>query len=99
MASGADIDDGKSAMADTNPVLNVFRLAGLLVSLSSASAILGQEILMGIPLRIDEGNAFIVRTPVAHSLKTSTKLGRVRPICLMDVISSYSAHCLVTVPS
>ena len=99
MASGAYIDDGKSAMADTNPVLNVLRLTGSLVSLNAASAILGQKILMDIPFRIYERNAFIVRTPVAHSLKTSTKLGRVRPICLMDVISSYSAHCLVTVPS
>jgi uncharacterized protein YlzI (FlbEa/FlbD family) len=99
MAGEAYIDDGKSAMADTNPVLNVLRLNGSLVSLNAASAILGQEILMDVALRIYEGNAFIVRTSVAHSLKTSTKLGRVRPTRLMDVISSYSAHGLVTVPS
>src|SRR4029453_3445333 len=99
MTSGAYIDDGKSAMADTNPVLNVLRLTGSLVSLSAASAILGQEILMDVPLRIYEGNAFIVRTSVAHSSKTSTKPGRVRLICLRHVISSYSAHCLGTVPS
>src|SRR5262245_30608817 len=98
MTRGAYVDDGKSAMADTNPVLNILRLARSLVSLSTASPIIGQEILMGISLRIYEGNAFIVRTPVAHSSKTSTQLRRVRPMCLKDVISSYSAHCLGTVP-
>src|SRR4029453_16808183 len=99
MTSGAYIDDGKSAMADTNPVLNVLRLNGSLVSLNAASAILGQEILMDVSLRIYEGNAFIVRTSVAHSSKTSTKLSRGRAMCLKDVISSYSTHCLGTVPS
>ena len=98
MTSGAYIDDGKSAMADTNPVLNVLRLTGSLASLNAASAILGQKILMDVLLRIYEGNAFIVRTSVAHSSKTSTKLGRVTLMCLKDVISSYSAHCLGTVP-
>src|SRR5262245_50335177 len=99
MTSGAYIDDGKSAMADTNPVLNVLRLTESLVSLNAAIAVSSQEILMDVPLRIYKGNAFIVRTSVAHSSKTSTKLGRVRRICLKDVISSYSAHCLGTVPS
>src|SRR4029077_524739 len=93
MTSETCIHDRKSAMADTNPVLNVLRLTGSLASLNAAGAILGQEILMGVPLRIYEGNAFIVRTSVAHSSKTSTKLSRVRAICLKDVISSYSTHC------
>src|SRR5262249_44144312 len=99
MTCGAYIDDGKSAMADTNPVLNLPRLNGPLASLNAASAILGQEILMGVPLRIYEGNAFIVRTSVSHSSKTSTKLGRVRLMCLKEVISSYSAHCSASVSS
>src|SRR5262249_16910300 len=93
MTSGAYIDDGKSAMANTNPVLNVLRHTGSLVSLNAASAILGQKILMDVLLQIYERNAFIVRTSVAHSSKTSTELSRVRAMCLKDVISSYSAHC------
>ena len=97
MTRGAYIDDGKSAMADTNPVWNVLRFAGAPASLNAASAIVGQEILMDISLRIDEGNTFIVRTSVAHRSKTSTQLGRIRPMCLKDVISSYSAHCVGTV--
>jgi len=94
VTAGAYVDDGKSAMANTNPVLNVLRLTGSLVSLNAARAILGQKILMDVLLQIYERNAFIVRTSMAHSSKTSTKLSRVRPICLKDVISSYSAHCL-----
>ena len=97
MTRGAYIDDGKSTMADTDPVLNLLRLAGSPVPLSAASSIVGQEILMNIPLRIDEGNALIVRTPVAHRSQTSTQLGRIRPMCLKEVISSYSAHYLGTV--
>jgi hypothetical protein len=96
MTRGACVDDGKSAMADTNPVLNIFRIARSLVSLSAASPIIGQDVLMDIPLRIYEGNAFIIRAPVAHSSKASTQLGRIRPMCLKEVISSYSAHWLST---
>ena len=36
------IDEGKPAMADSYPVLNVLRLAGLLISLNAASTILSQ---------------------------------------------------------
>src|SRR5262245_42294697 len=97
MTGEACIDDGKSAMADTNPVLNVLRLTGSLASLNAASAILGQKILMGVSFRIYEGNAFIVGTSVAHSSKTSTKLTRIGRMCLQNIISSYSAHCLGTV--
>ena len=62
-------------MAETNPVLNSSHLTGSFVSSNVASAILGQEILVDASFRIYEGNTFIVRTSVAHSLKTSTKLG------------------------
>jgi hypothetical protein len=91
VTAGANVDDGKSAMAEGNPVLDVARTAAP-ISLSTNYTILSQQILMCVPFRIYEGNTFIVRTPVTHRSKASKKLDVIILMAFKKVVSSYSAH-------
>ena len=47
---------------------------------------------MDVPVRIYEGDAFVVRTPVAHGVKTSAELGRVGLMGLNDAVAGDSTH-------
>jgi hypothetical protein len=92
MPGRAGVDERESAMADADPVRDGPCLAGSPVSGHTTVAILGQEVLMDVPVRIYEGDAFVVRTPVAHGAKTSMELGRVGLMGLNDAVAGDSTH-------
>jgi hypothetical protein len=92
MTCGGHIDEGKSAVAEANPVLKAGRLTASRRSGKTAISVLGKNVSMEILFRIDQRNSFIVRASVAHDVKASLQPSRVGSPRLKTVISGDSTH-------